>query len=436
MEELIGITNKKIKKWLDDYFRMFANPLQAWQKSFKSNRKAYDYVLFQSKFFLIFLIIWIPLDINSAIRILFADILNTAIYTLPLLLVFHFYITRNDKDKKWNNLFRLFVIIKFQFLPVIIVVYYILRFLKLEMLIDVVYPILLALVACFISAGVFLSYKGKRKKIKLILMNTLALILWLSVVALAMQLIPMGISSGTTNLFDKYIEKVSTITPISEIEYFDIENDFGLIDDKALLVLEPKGDSLFQFKRAQFLNNELMMEVVRHEMLELSTSIKALDSVNKVYEHARDLVVQEKMKDFVPLNTSKIDSAWQSNSKAYYATIEQIKIKKRNTSFSISKEYFGALQQHLEYNDSLFQTNIYGDKNGFFEENFDFIVNPNDSLSLVVYSIQVKHLSPYRNNLMDILGNVNKASWMWRIISILVFFGLIIIFVVKPYKNL
>ncbi|GIQ57841.1 hypothetical protein Flavo103_09770 [Flavobacterium collinsii] len=110
------LTFRELGMHLSNYSNLYLNPVDAWKKASSANNAAYNFVVLHIVYFTVLILIDVR-DTYSALQICVLEILITfiplLIYVVPYKissLLFHL-------EFDWKRLFRLLLVLKFQFIP-------------------------------------------------------------------------------------------------------------------------------------------------------------------------------------------------------------------------------------------------------------------------------------------------------------------------------
>src|SRR5205085_6715566 len=116
---------------LKNYSKLYTNPLSVWRHVIGNRKSGYDLVVLHLIYYSIFLF-FIVKDIKIAIPFTILEAAFTILPFLFFIVPFLFFVRVFKKAYKWDKLFRLFIILKLQFIPLFILLNLLNTVLKVE----------------------------------------------------------------------------------------------------------------------------------------------------------------------------------------------------------------------------------------------------------------------------------------------------------------
>ena len=119
-EELISkLSVKTIGTHLANYASLYTKPLKTWRKVISNRKDGYDLMILHLIYYCIFLFLIIK-NITTTISLVLLEAVITIIPTLVFITPFLLFVKLYKKKIRWTKMFRLFLILKLQFIPVFI----------------------------------------------------------------------------------------------------------------------------------------------------------------------------------------------------------------------------------------------------------------------------------------------------------------------------
>ncbi|OQP58856.1 hypothetical protein A3860_39290 [Niastella vici] len=279
-----------------------------------------------------------------AVPIAILDIALTVIPFLFFIIPFLIFTRVFKKRYNWKNLFRLFIIIKLQFIPIFILLFLLAQSVTEESLYlitdNFIWLIWIALIITFPSIINIAFWK----KAIWILVNYLFFLLTISLLAFSMERL-----DKTGRMFSK----LSIISPNTEYSLFESKGLYSplLFDDRHYFVLaQIQYDSSISLSKTQFVNSEFRLSFLKTEIKKLESTMKIIDSLSNPNGMKRNAVnkkadVSYEIKEF---SFPFLDSFRNDlNSKFSLLLAETMKMKD-SSKFESNREYFNILTDYLK----------------------------------------------------------------------------------------
>ena len=345
---LSKLTLKELGTHLRNYADLYANPIKVWKKIISNRNESYNLLILHLIYYCIF-IFFIVKEITLAIPIV---ILEAAITIIPLLLFlipFLFFVKVFKKQYKLTKLFRLFLIIKLQFIPIFILSYLLVDYLRIENLYlltdNLIGIIWLAFMIIFPS---IINMKFWRKLIW-IFSNYVFFLLGISIIAFTFDKI-----DGSGKIF----EKLSIASPNTEYSNFEVKelySPFLFIDSLYFVHIKAKNDTTLHVYKTQFVSFALSKSFLQSKINKLNSDIQLLDSLAVLHN--------KKYNDTIPIHSKNVSSISKIDRELTLPYLDTLKLEldkkfnlllaeskklKDSAKFESNRHYFSVLSNYLE----------------------------------------------------------------------------------------
>lgn len=336
------LTIKELGKHLSNYANLFIRPIESWKKSIGLRSQSYDFVILHLVYYTIILLI-ILRDLYIALPLCLFEVIMTLIPFLIFIIPFKILVNIFKIKLKWLHLFRLFLIIKLQFLPVFILLYEIAIRAESESLYIIVdnFIWLIWLGFIFIMPSI-LKIKFFQKAIWIFL-NYLSFLVILSTIVTVFSKIDLLGNIG---------DKLMLITPDKEYSNFNVNSSNSTLflqDSMYLLIGKEETPQLVTYQETQFVslglailfNNTVKNRNVIY-MIEIDSSLCVLDR-NRVSKKDSLLAFLE----IEELTKSKLDSFRLVTNNMIETDLELTDSLKTKAKFKSNREFFDAQNNFL-----------------------------------------------------------------------------------------
>src|SRR5690349_415045 len=134
IDKIFGSLNiKALGQHLANYLELYTHPLSVWKKVISNRKTSYDITVLHLIYYLTFVLLLIDQSTKAIVYVL-AEAAATIIPFLLLFIPFRMLTKAFKKKIRWNRLFRLLLILKLQFCPILVVVILAIRFFESESL--------------------------------------------------------------------------------------------------------------------------------------------------------------------------------------------------------------------------------------------------------------------------------------------------------------
>lgn len=345
---LSKLTLKELGSHLGNYADLYAKPIKVWKKIISNRSEGYNLLILHLIYYSIFLFFVIK-EITLAIPI---AILEVAITIIPLLLFltpFLFFVKVFKKQYKWTKLFRLFLIIKFQFIPIFILLYLLVKYLKIENLYlltdNFIWIIWIAFIIVF---PIIINLQFWRKLIWII-SNYVFFLLGLSLIAYSFDKV-----DGSGKIF----EKLSIESPNTEYSNFEMKGLYSpllFIDTLYFVHIKAKNDTTLQVYKTQFVSFDLCNSFLQSKIKKLNSDIQLLDSLTILHNKRYNDTIPIHNKNVSSINNNDrkltipyLDTLKSELDKKFNLLLTETRKLKDSAMFESNRHYFLALSNYLE----------------------------------------------------------------------------------------
>lgn len=345
-ENILGkLTIKEIGIHLQNYFELYTKPLKVWRKVINSKTDGYNFIILHLVYYCFFLY-FIAKDITLVIPIAIFEVIITFIPFIFFLPPFLFFIKIYKRQSSWHKLFRLFLIIKFQFIPIFILIYLGATATKVENLYIISENLIWTIWVAFIFIFPLLLNIVLWKKAIWALTNYIFFLLGLSLLTFLVTKIDEN---------DKIVNKLSLESPNSEYTNFKLKGLYSplLFDDTSyFVVIKVSNDSDAVILRTQFVSFDLKSSYFQSRINQLSDKMESINSVsarkmediskvNKKESNTQDISDEE-------LTLPLLDSLRKQLNFEFYTLLKETRKMKDSSKFESNRDYFHALTAYLE----------------------------------------------------------------------------------------
>lgn len=345
---LSKLSPKEFGNHLREYTELYLNPIKSWKKAYSQRKTGFDFTVLHIIYYTILVLIILK-DFYLTIQITLLEVLVTLI---PLTIFFFpFLICKRlfKIHKKWTKVFRVYLIIKFQFIPIFVLLILITKWSEFE-----TFYIL-------IENGIWLVWIGFIIVVPLI--NNISLLkkfFWIALnyIFLLLGFFLIGYSLYKLEPNDKFYSKVRFNTPNQEYRYNELKSSLSLyrIYDKGYIAkLEIIDDKSLIIKNVQFATIDLALIIEQNSRNQIIDKQMLLDSIltsrdstyiSNISNHKKDIVID--------LNDKVLDSIRKNTDKYFYEDLKLYKKALDSSKFESNKNYFNLYYQYLKHYDSLF----------------------------------------------------------------------------------
>lgn len=345
---LSKLTLKELGTHLGNYADLYAKPVKVWKKIISNRSEGYNLLILHLIYYSIFLF-FIVKEITIAIPIAILEAAITIIPLLFFLIPFLFFVKVFKKQYKWTKLFRLFLIIKLQFIPIFILLYLLVEYLKIENLYLLTDNFKWTIWIPFIIVFPVIINLNFWRKFIWIVSNYVFFLLGISLIAYSFY---KADGSG------KIIEKLSIESPNTEYLNFELKGLYSsllFIDTLYFVHIKAKNDTNLQVYKTQFVSIDLSKSYLQSKIKKLNSEIQLLNYLIKLSN--------KRYNDTIPIQNKKVSSISNNDreltipyldtlklefDKKFYLLLNELKKLKDSAKFESNRNYFLALSNYLE----------------------------------------------------------------------------------------
>ena len=290
---LARLNLKEFGNHLREYTELFLSPIKSWKKAYSQRKTGFDFTVLHIIYYSILTLVILK-DFYLTIKIVLLEILVTLfpffIFFFPFIICKRIF----KIHKKWTKAFRVFLIIKFQFIPFLVLLILIAKWSEVESF------------YILIENGIWLVWMGFI--IILPLINNISLLkklFWiiLNYIFILIGFFLIGYSLIQIEPNDRFFSKIRLNTPNQEYQYNEFKSSlsFYRIYDKGYISkLEIIDDNSVIIKNVQFATLELALIIGRNSRNQKIDQQKLLDSILKIRDstyisstgnHQKDTVI-------------------------------------------------------------------------------------------------------------------------------------------------
>lgn len=345
IEDLLKkLTLKQLGEHLSNYVNLYIKPLNAWKKSIDTSTESYDFVILHIVYFTILILLNVK-NTYSAVQIALTEIILTLFPLLIFIIPHRISAFLFNTSSNWIGLFRLLLIIKFQFTPL----FYLLSKFGMYSGSEFVFllldnSILLIWIGFILIFPLISNLKYWQKIIAITLNYTAFCLFMFSIVFFFSE-----------SEFDgKFTQDLALISPSREFSFnnskFSQSRTFA--DEKSYIMIGIEKDpgTLYFFK-SQFVDTRLWNLCVQKKINDnLRQSIKAdsiLCLINKERVSIKDSLKEQLYKE--EINIKLLDSFRAVNLADYEKDLKLCDSLSNHSKFRSNREYFKKFKLHLDH---------------------------------------------------------------------------------------
>ena len=345
---LSKLTLKELGTHLGNYADLYVKPVNVWKKIISNRKEGYNLLILHLIYYSIF-VFFLVKEVTLAIPIAILDAALTIIPLLFFLIPFFFFVKVFSKQFKWTKLFRLFLILKLQFIPVFILLYLLVEKLKVENLYLFTDNFLWVILLAFIIIFPTIININFWKKLIWIFSNYFFFLVGTSILAFFIAKI-----DGSGKIFEKLLNE----SPNTEYSNFEIKELYSplLFNDTFYFVhIKAQKNTTLYVSKVQFVSFDLHKSFLQSKIIKLSSDIQLLDSLTILHN--------KKYNDTIPIHKTDISSFDKSVRELTLPYLDILKIEldkkinlllteskkmKDSAKFESNRQYFSALINYLE----------------------------------------------------------------------------------------
>ncbi len=348
IEETISkkISIREFGRHLAAYFDLYTKPVNVWRKVISNRSTSYNLVILHIVYYTFFVLLLIQKSYSFSIFYVALEIGITIIPFLIFFLPFKIFTSLFKKKLKWNRLFRLFIIIKLQFLPILILIILFAQWSDNEdpyiIVENLIWILWLALMFIF---PILLSIKLWQKALW-ILSNYICFLVFLMMVGIAVSQISNS---------DSLIDKISVGTPNSEYNNSYLKRSLSevmIADDYLILLLRKPEGEMTKLIRTQFVSHQLLKSFKITDANQTRKRIKDIDSLKRISDTTRLGKTWIDSLTFYPKNEEltlkKLDSLKREFDRLFTNDLKLMALLKDSAKFQSNRTYFSAFYDYLD----------------------------------------------------------------------------------------
>jgi len=390
---LLKLNVKEFGTHLSNYIDLYIKPLTVWRKIISNRSSSYNLTILHIFYYSIFVLIFINKPKSLISKYIVLEIIVTIIPFLVYLVPFKLFTQLFKKKVKWNRMFRLFLIFKLQFLPIIILLILFARWTKNESP-YIIIENLAGLLWLFFIVILPLSLPLKKwQKILWIFNNYIFTILF-----------SFGVFIFLKNINDlDFLEKISPNTPNQEYQIFNMkspQSTYSIEDNYYLKIINNNKTS-----------SQTENQFVSTELLNLYFSIYSKTELNDL----------KRQLDSMSLNIEKFTSLRKKINSEIRKDLELTNELKSSSNFKTNRKYFASINKYLiEYEKIFINKNIFNKLN---KRNPKIIELKKDQFA-ILYEIDNSNLTELKNEYFKLEKGLDMRANKTHFLITKIFFPL------------
>jgi len=266
---------KEFGNHLKLYSELYINPVESWKKAYSQGISGYDFIVLHVIYFstLIFLLVK---DFYLTSYLVLIEILLTLIPLIIFIIPFYIFKKLLKFRKKWTHLFRVLLLLKLQFFPLLILLILIAKWSKVEALYLLVDNTVGLIIIFFIIIVPIINPISVFYKLFWITINYLFFLIGVFLIGLGLYFVDTD---------GNIASKLQIITPNVEYENIWFKHSYFIyrIDDSGYVVILKTIDSSTIFlKKTQLATSELALIIIKNSQNELIRNIIKTDSLQSI----------------------------------------------------------------------------------------------------------------------------------------------------------
>lgn len=340
---LLQVNKKTISNHISNYLDLYVKPLTVWKKAISPRKESFTLIVGHLIYYTLIIFLML-VDVRISLLVVLMDVALTLIPFSLLYLPFLAFTNFFNKKLSWKNLFRLLLILKLQFVPIITLIFLIAEKTKIEFLYTI-YSNLgdIFFISLFTTLPLILQLKVWQKSVW-VFGNLIFACIFLSGFGFLGVLNPKGLSQ---------IAKLQAVTPSSEYNDFFLKyNDprTYLVDDYYFVLAQAK-DSSYYRTRNYFMSYQLLHVFSEANEKEAEYAKYVKDSLTAI-NNGKNLQ-KTHIRNFNKLNTSMIDSLKKCEQVLFSSDLKLVLNYKDSSKYESNRIYFNIIYNYLSYIDSL-----------------------------------------------------------------------------------
>jgi hypothetical protein len=339
---------KEIGNHLSNYANLYVKPIETWKKAIDLRTSSYNFIILNIVYFTILLMLMVR-DTHLAIQLCLLEVIITIFPFLIFIIPCKIFAFLFKKKILLNRLFRLFLILKFQFITIFFLLFKFANYTQSEDSFILVDNFIWIIWIGFIVIFPMISNLKFIEKIIWIILNYMTFIIFFILLITVFSKI---------NLLGNLGEEIMLLTPDKEYSNnsLKLSKSTLLINDKELLLIgKLDKNNIIIYKKTQFVDLELSILFGKFSRNNIIKKIIKNDSIicslDKKRISRKDSL--EKLYDNVDINIDYLDSIRNISIENIQKDIKLTDSIFKNSKFKSNKDYFKALNKYLiDYFDS------------------------------------------------------------------------------------
>ncbi len=333
---------KKFGEHLKDYSTLYTNPLLIWKKVISNRKEGFDLVIPHIIYYSIFLICILEINHEKVARLVFFEVILTIIPVLLFAVPFKLFNVIFKKRYNWIKLFRLFLILRLQFSPVINLLLLGVDFFKIDELYVIVDNVLGLILVLYIVIFPLIIHLSFWRKVIWIIGNYLTLVIELLILVVVLY---------KMDYIQKFLEINRKDNPNTEYVNFIYDNLYVLNtieDDFNFILFSNTETSKYTEIRPQFVSSEFYLYFLSSELSE-SDSIRRYENVLLIprKEEPINTFKHFRVTYYNHLTISEVDSFGVDLFKKINKNYKLSSTLKDSSQFESNREYFKAVYNYI-----------------------------------------------------------------------------------------
>ena len=333
IEDIISnFSIKKITKHLKNYFDLFLKPRKIYHNVLYKKKKSFNLVILHLHY-LFFLLLIIFGEFQTVLTLLLLEVIITIIpfliFLIPFLIFNKFYTLKI----KWDRLFKLFIVIKLQIIPLLLLVILFTKWSRIESLYIIIDNLFWVIWVLFIVIPFVFTIKIWQK-VFWVIINYMFINLAFFFLFLCVEY---------SEEFNQFSDRIRLNTPSYEYMEFNLNNNYStyfMQDSLYCIVIDTKDTNRNYFERVQFVYPDFELAFRKSEVNYLRTAVNGTTEKDSLY--VEDILTASNIDSFRTYFTNEVNHDITLSKK--YAD---------STDFTSNKEFYMAMNKYLvKYNNS------------------------------------------------------------------------------------
>lgn len=339
---------KRIGEHINLYLSLYIKPIQSWKKAMHDSDDGYLFIIHHAIYYSLLILIIVG-SFSYALGIIFLDLFLTIIPIFIFIIPYYLFTKIFKLKLPKNSIIRVFLILKFQCLPIILFLTFTIKWLEYEIYYIILDNSIWLLWILFIIIPPFISSINVFKKFLWIVINY---IFFIGMIA------PLGSLILKIDINKKYWSSLSLMSPDKEYLHYFLQDSMSLYDlraDKYLAIMSKIDDTSSVIISSQFVTESLLSLIHKSGLNIINSNILYLDSLRKTIDTTYD---SDNKKIIIDTTLPKLDIKLLNNyrviyNKKFYNDLKLYKTASDSLIFKSNSEYFNLSYRFLNHYDSL-----------------------------------------------------------------------------------